>query len=67
MARAVKETVPRLATGGPIDPSTGAETAAAGQVQVAVETAVAALDPGSWEIIVAEDRPRLTPGGGADA
>lgn len=79
MAGSVKETVRRLATGvatggtlflvghRPIDPATGAETAAAGQVQVSVDAVVAALDPGRWEFILAEDRPRATPGTGVDA
>lgn len=51
----------------PIDPATGAETAATGQVQVSVEAALAALDPGRWEPIVAEERPRPTGGTGVDA
>ncbi len=51
----------------PIDPTTGTETAAAGQLQVSVETATAALDPDIWEIIVAEDRPRPMAGTGVDA
>ena len=42
----------------PVDPATGAATAAAGQVQVSVEAALAALDPGRWELVVADDRPR---------
>jgi hypothetical protein len=29
--------------------------------------AVAALDPGRWELIVAEDRPRAVAGTGVDA
>jgi hypothetical protein len=37
----------------PIDPATGAATAAAGQTQVSVDSAVAALDPRRWEWIVA--------------
>jgi hypothetical protein len=40
----------------PTDPATGAATAAADQVQVSIDTAVAALDPGRWEVILAEDR-----------
>jgi SAM-dependent methyltransferase len=52
---------------GPIDPATGAPTAAADQVQVSVEAAAAALDPGRWEFIVAEDLPRATAGTGVDA
>ena len=51
----------------PIDPTTGTETAAAGQLQVSVETATAALDPDLWEILVAEDRPRPMAGTGVDA
>ena len=51
----------------PIDPSTGAATAAANQVQVSVESAVAALDPNAWELVVAEERPRAVPGTGVDA
>jgi 2-polyprenyl-3-methyl-5-hydroxy-6-metoxy-1,4-benzoquinol methylase len=51
----------------PIDPATGAATAAAGQVQVSVEAARAALDPERWELVVAEDRPRPTAGTGVDA
>ncbi len=49
----------------PIDPATGATTAAAGQVQVSV-VAAAALDPGDWEVLVAEDRGRATAGTGVD-
>jgi hypothetical protein len=51
----------------PIDPRTGAATAAAGQVQISVESAVAALDPHRWEIITAEERPRVVAGTGVDA
>jgi hypothetical protein len=47
----------------PIDPSTGAASAAANQVQVSVENAVAALDSNVWELIVAEERPRPSAGG----
>jgi hypothetical protein len=46
---------------------TGAATAAAGQVQVSVESAVAALDPRRWELVVAEERPRPLAGTGVDA
>lgn len=79
LAGAVEGTVRRLAAGvapggalllvghRPIDPATGNATAAAGQVQVSVDTAVAALDPGDWEIVVAEDRPRAAAGSGVDA
>ncbi len=51
----------------PIDPTTGAETAAAGQLQVSVDTATAALDPNRWTFLVAEDRPRRMVGTGVDA
>ena len=51
----------------PVDPATGAATAAAGQVQVSVEAALAALDPGEWQAIVAEERPRPVAGTGVDA
>jgi SAM-dependent methyltransferase len=79
VAGSVEETVPRLATGvasrgtlflvghRPFDPATGAATAAAGQVHVSVEAALAALDPGRWQMVVAEDRPRPIAGTGVDA
>jgi 2-polyprenyl-3-methyl-5-hydroxy-6-metoxy-1,4-benzoquinol methylase len=79
VAGTVEEMVQRIATGvarggtlflvghRPIDPATGAATAAAGQVQVSVEGALAALDPSRWEIVVAEDRPRPAAGSGVDA
>lgn len=51
----------------PVDPATGAATAAVGQVQVSVEVALAALDPGRWQLVVAEDRPRPMAGSGIDA
>jgi hypothetical protein len=51
----------------PIDPVTGAATAAAGQVQVSVDATLAVLDRGRWEFIVAEDRPRAMAGTGVDA
>lgn len=75
----VEETIGRMASGvapagslllvghRPIDPSTGAPTAAANQVQVSVEAAVAALDPNQWELLVAEERPRAVAGTGVDA
>ena len=47
-----------------VDPATGEDTAAAGQVQVSVDDAVLALD--GWEFVVAEERRRET-GGGVDA
>jgi SAM-dependent methyltransferase len=49
----------------PMDPATGAPSIAAGQVQISVESAVAALDSRSWEWVVAEERPRAA--GGVDA
>jgi 2-polyprenyl-3-methyl-5-hydroxy-6-metoxy-1,4-benzoquinol methylase len=79
VAGSVEELVQRLATGvapggtlflvghRPIDPATGAETAAAGQVQVSVEAARAALAPDRWELVVAEDRVRPVAGTGVDA
>ena len=51
----------------PVDPATGAVTPAAGQVQVSVELAVAALDPHRWEIDAAEDRRRSAASTGVDA
>ncbi len=64
-----------VATGGtllmvghrPIDPTTGAATAAAGQVQVSVDTAIEALDPDQWAFVIAEDRPRPMAKTGVDA
>jgi SAM-dependent methyltransferase len=79
MAGSVEETVRRMAAGvapggtlllvghRPVDPATGAPTPAAGQVQVSVDAAVSALDPGRWEIAVAEDRRRAQAGSGVDA
>jgi SAM-dependent methyltransferase len=78
-ADSVEELVQRLAAavapGGtlflvghrPVDPGTGAPTAAAGQVQVSVEAALAALAHGGWELVVAEERPRAIAGTGVDA
>ncbi len=71
----VRRTASGVAPGGtlllvghrPIDPATGAATPAAGQVQVSVEEAVAALDPARWEFAVAEERPRDQAGSGVDA
>jgi len=51
----------------PVDPATGQTTAAAGQVQVSVEDARAALDPAAWHFRVAEERPRAKAGTGVDA
>ncbi len=79
VAGSVEETVQRMATGvapggtlflvghRPIDPATGAATAAAGQVQVSVEAALAALDPGQWQPLIADERPRPMAGTGVDA
>jgi 2-polyprenyl-3-methyl-5-hydroxy-6-metoxy-1,4-benzoquinol methylase len=79
VAGSVEELVRRMASavaaGGtlllvghrPIDPATGAATAAAGQVQVSIEPAVGALEPGRWEGIVAEERARPMAGTGVDA
>jgi 2-polyprenyl-3-methyl-5-hydroxy-6-metoxy-1,4-benzoquinol methylase len=79
VAGSVEERVRRMADGvapggtvflvghRPIDPETGAATAAANQVQVSVEAAVAALDAKVWEVLVAEERPRAVAGSGVDA
>jgi 2-polyprenyl-3-methyl-5-hydroxy-6-metoxy-1,4-benzoquinol methylase len=83
VAGSVEEMVQRMASavapGGtllmvghrPIDPATGKPTAAANQVQVSVENAVAALDSGrgssGWELVVAEERQRAIAGTGVDA
>ncbi len=79
VAGAVEDMVGRMAIGvapggtlflvghRPIDPNTGAATAAASQVQVSVEGAVAALDSNVWEVLVAEERPRAAAGTGVDA
>ena len=79
IAGSVDEMVRRMASGvaqggtlfmvghRPVDPATGKPTAAASQVQVSVEGAIAALDPSAWEIGVAEERPRAVAGTGVDA
>jgi SAM-dependent methyltransferase len=79
VAGSVEEMVRRMANGvavggtlfmvghRPIDPTTGVATAAAGQVQVSVEDAVAALDPRRWELVVRDERPRPVAGTGVDA
>ncbi|HEX2300100.1 MAG TPA: class I SAM-dependent methyltransferase, partial [Pseudonocardiaceae bacterium] len=79
IAGSVEEMVRRMAAGvapggtlllvghRPVDPATGAATPAAGQVQVSVDTAVAALDPDRWEFAVAENRRRVQTGSGVDA
>ncbi len=51
----------------PIDPGTGAATAAANQVQVSVEAARAALDADDWQLLIAEERMRAIAGTGVDA
>jgi SAM-dependent methyltransferase len=56
-----------LAGHRPVDPATGAPTAAAGQVQVSVEAARAVLGPARWELLVAQERPRAAAGTGVDA
>jgi SAM-dependent methyltransferase len=75
----VAEMVTRLRTGvspggvlllvghQPVDPATGRATPAAGQVQVSVDVAVAALESPDWQILVAEERPRAAAGSGVDA
>ena len=50
----------------PVDPVTGAETRAAGQMQITVEAAISALDPVRWSVATAETRPRMD-GNGHDA
>lgn len=77
IAGSVEELVRRMASGvapggtlfmlghRPIDPATGQPTRAAGQVQVSVEEAVAAL--AGWELVVAEERRRADAGSGVDA
>jgi hypothetical protein len=79
VAGSVEEMVQRMAAGvapegtlllvghRPVDPVTGEATAAAGQVQVSVQAALAALDPDRWEPVVAEERPRPVAGTGVDA
>jgi SAM-dependent methyltransferase len=78
VAGSVEEMVSRLATGVapggilllvghlPVDPVTGAETSAAGQVQVTVDAA-ATLDSRRWQMLIAEERPRAAAGTGFDA
>jgi SAM-dependent methyltransferase len=51
----------------PIDPVTGADTPAAGQVQVTVDAAAAVLEAPRWELLIAEDRARTVAGSGDDA
>ncbi len=78
-AGSVEEMVRRMASGvgpggtllfvghRPVDPATGEATAAAGQSQVSVDAARAALEPDRWELLVAEERPRPAAGTGVDA
>lgn len=78
VADSVEEAVRRLARGvapggtlflvghQPLDPVTGAPTAAAGQNQVSVEAARSALRTAQWEVTRAELRPRSA-GSGVDA
>jgi SAM-dependent methyltransferase len=79
VAGSVEEMVGRMARGvgpcgtlflvghRPVDPATGEATAAAGQSQVSVDAALAALEPDRWELLVAEERPRPAAGTGVDA
>ena len=79
VAGSVDEMVRRMASGvapggtlflvghRPIDPATGNPTAAANQLQISVESAVAALDADRWELLTAEERPRPVAGTGVDA
>jgi SAM-dependent methyltransferase len=79
VAGSVDEMVRRMASGvapggtlfmvghRPVDPATGKPTAAAGQVQISVESALVSLDRDSWECVVAEERPRAVAGTGVDA
>jgi len=79
VAGSVRDMVQRMAAGvapggtlflvghRPIDPATGAATAAANQVQVSVEETRAALDTALWELLVAEERPRASAASGVDA
>jgi SAM-dependent methyltransferase len=50
----------------PVEPATGEPSPAAGQVQVTVADAVAALDAREWKLMLAEERTRAG-GTGADA
>jgi SAM-dependent methyltransferase len=79
VAGSVEDMVRRLAAGvnrggtlllvghRPVDPATSAPTPAAGQLQVSVDAALDALNPGDWRIDVAEERPRAVAGTGVDA
>ena len=68
--RLSKRTSDRRRNGGSRQASTSLRkraTAAAGQTQISVEEATAALDPARWNLVVAEDRPRAQTGTGVDA
>ena len=79
IAGSVPEMVQRMAEGvapggtlfmvghRPVDPASGKPTAAASQVQISVEEATAALTAPTWELLVAEERPRANAGTGVDA
>lgn len=51
----------------PVDPATGRPSPAAAQRQVTIDAAREALDPGEWELLVSEVRPRSSVGTGVDA
>ena len=69
VAGSVEELVRRMAAG--VAPGgtlfLAGDRQAAGQRQVSVEAARAALEPGRWELLVAEERPRRVAGTGVDA
>ncbi len=79
VAGSVPEMVQRMASGvapggtlflvghRPIDPVTGKPTAAANQVQVSVAEAASVLTAPTWQLLVAEERPRAAAGTGVDA
>lgn len=78
VAGSVEEMVQRMASGvapggtlfmlghRSLDLTTGRPTTA-GQVQISVEAARAALDPSQWQLLVAEERPRAVAGPGVDS
>jgi SAM-dependent methyltransferase len=51
----------------PVDPVTGADTPAAGQVQVTVAAALTVLDVPDWDLLIAEEQPRSVTSSGFDA
>jgi 2-polyprenyl-3-methyl-5-hydroxy-6-metoxy-1,4-benzoquinol methylase len=79
VAGSMREMVQRLASGvahggtlllvghRPVDPATGAPSAAAGQTQVSVDEAVEALNPNEWKFLTAEELNRTALGTGIDA